>query len=57
MPDAAARTATALGIRDVDASAASPKTANAYHLQGFREGSSGRTRTYNPPVNSRMLYH
>jgi hypothetical protein len=20
-------------------------------------GSSGRTRTYNPPVNSRMLYH
>jgi hypothetical protein len=22
-----------------------------------RFGSSGRTRTYNPPVNSRMLYH
>ena len=20
-------------------------------------GSSGRTRTYNPPVNSRVLYH
>ncbi len=22
-----------------------------------RNGSSGRTRTYNPPVNSRMLCH
>ena len=26
--------------------------------QGFEKfGSSGRTRTYNPSVNSRMLYH
>jgi hypothetical protein len=24
---------------------------------GLSGGSSGRTRTYNPPVNSRMLYH
>jgi len=22
-----------------------------------KNGSSGRIRTYNPPVNSRMLYH
>ena len=24
---------------------------------GFGNGSRGRTRTYNPAVNSRMLYH
>ncbi len=24
---------------------------------GVRNGSRGRTRTYNPAVNSRMLYH
>jgi hypothetical protein len=29
-----------------------------YGLQVFEKfGSSGRTRTYNPSVNSRMLYH
>ena len=27
------------------------------HLADEKNGSSGRTRTYNPPVNSRMLCH
>jgi hypothetical protein len=27
------------------------------NLPRFLVGSSGRTRTYNPAVNSRMLYH
>ena len=29
----------------------------AIYLEGKGFGSSGRTRTYNPSVNSRMLYH
>jgi hypothetical protein len=31
----------------------------AVHISGAKQkiGSSGRTRTYNPPVNSRMLCH
>src|SRR5579875_1333137 len=59
-PDTGART------RDAEA----PKTRPVAELQaergvngragmvaGKRIGSSGRTRTYNPSVNSRMLYH
>jgi integrase len=60
MPDAAARTEAALGIRDMGVtwtpSGPSPKNAKTPRMRGFRS-SSGRTRTYNPPVNSRMLCH
>ena len=35
-----------------DGFCASPVVENPYLI-----GSSGRIRTYNPPVNSRMLYH
>ena len=37
------------------------KWKTVYHLLakngGVKIGSRGRTRTYNPAVNSRMLYH
>jgi len=60
MPGAAAQTEAALGIRDIDvtwtppaATTPDPKTPRLRRLRS----SSGRTRTYNPPVNSRMLCH
>ncbi|MEM9666240.1 MAG: hypothetical protein AAF970_14985, partial [Bacteroidota bacterium] len=33
------------------------QTASPVDETGGRSGSPGRTRTYNPAVNSRMLYH
>jgi integrase len=60
MPGAAAQTEAALGVRDMDVTwpppAPRPKTRKGPGDQAFRS-SSGRTRTYNPPVNSRMLCH
>jgi hypothetical protein len=60
MPGAAAPTEAALGIRDMPVTwsptRSSIEKAIVPRKRGFRS-SSGRTRTYNPPVNSRMLYH
>ena len=44
-------------LADTAMAAATARAEGGAESAKMRIGSSGRTRTYNPPVNSRMLYH